>query len=176
MKDFANRKTYKKSNTLSNTRASFKSKKNTAQISFSIIGSLVLCSFFLIFFSNFYFDTDIKLIEPREETNSVRIDFPSSLLEDNVLVETFSSLEDFSNCSFFVQVETFGEKKYAYETTNSLNEIKDIFIDEIQNTSNPGKIFYRVMNGPFENRSAANNSKEIIVKLGFSPMVRTICK
>ena len=82
----------------------------------------------------------------------------------------------FQTVAFFVQVETFGEKKYAYETTNSLNEIKDIFIDEIQNTSNPGKIFYRVMNGPFENRSAANNSKEIIVKLGFSPMVRTICK
>ena len=81
------------------------------------------------------------------------------------------------SCEFFVQVGAYGNKKYAIEAQNILNsEIQNISINEVYGTQNPGKLLHSVISGPYENRSAANNSKEKITRKGFDPRLRTTCK
>ena len=56
------------------------------------------------------------------------------------------------------------------------SEIQNISINEVYSSLNPGKLLHSVISGPYENRSAANNSKEKITKNGFDPRLRTTCK
>jgi cell division protein FtsN len=80
------------------------------------------------------------------------------------------------SCEYFVQIGAYGNKKYAYEAQEILGNIELISINEIYSTSNPGKLLFSVLSGPYENRSAANNAKEQITKNGFDPRLRTLCK
>ena len=82
----------------------------------------------------------------------------------------------FSDNLEIVQIGAYGNKKYAYEAKNILNEIELISINEVYSASNPTKLLHSVISGPFENRSAANNAKEQITKNGFDPRLRVLCK
>ena len=44
-----------------------------------------------------YFDTDVASIKTRENSNVVKIDFPTSLIENSILIET-DSKENFLSC------------------------------------------------------------------------------
>ena len=95
--------------------------------------------------------------------NSVLIEFN----EENVLME----------CEYFVQVGAYGNKKYAIEAVNILDDdISDLTINDVYSTNLPGKLLNSVISGPYLNRSAANNAKEKITKSGFDPHLRTLCK
>ena len=91
------------------------------------------------------------------------------------LIETESE-ENFLSCEYFVQIGAYGNKKYAYEAKDILNEIELITINEIYSSSKPGKLLHSVITGPYENRSAANNIKEKITNRGFDPQLRTLCE
>lgn len=80
------------------------------------------------------------------------------------------------SCEYFVQIGAYGNKKYAYEAEEILSEIDLISINEIYSNSMPGKLLHSVLSGPYKNRSAANNAKEVITKRGFDPQLRTLCK
>ena len=83
-----------------------------------------------------YFDTDVSTIKPRESSNKIKIDFPTSLTKNSVLIETESE-ENFLSCEYFVQIGAYGNKKYAYEAKDILNEIELITINEIYSSSKP---------------------------------------
>lgn len=175
MKDFANKTSAKRRNiTKKKTlfRARDKSDPVVSKKSIFTLISLALC---LALISIVYFDTDVIEIEPKNSSNNITIDFPSSLVKDAVLIET-KILKDFESCEYFVQIGAYGNKKYAYEAKNILNEIELISINEVYSTSNPTKLLHSVISGPFENRSAANNAKEQITKNGFDPRLRVLCK
>ena len=89
-------------------------------------------------------------------------------MEDSVLIET-NKLDDTLECEYFVQVGAYGNKKYAYEAVEMLNEVEFMTINDIYSASKPGKLLHSVLSGPYENRSAANNAKEKITKNGFDP-------
>ena len=110
-----------------------------------------------------------------KSSNKIKIDFPTSLAKNSVLIETESE-ENFLSCEYFVQIGAYGNKKYAYEAKDILNEIELITIDEIYSSSKPGKLLHSVITGPYENRSAANNIKEKITNRGFDPQLRTLCE
>ena len=97
-------------------------------------------------------------------------------MENSVLIESNSILAA-ENCEYFVQIGAYGNKKFALEAQNILSvEIEKISINDIYSTQLPGKLLHSVISGPYENRSAANNSKERITKKGFDPRLRTVCK
>ena len=48
-------------------------------------------------------------------------------------------------------------------------------IDEGNSVARTGKIFYRVLMGPYGNRSEVNNARERLIKRGYSPLVRQSC-
>ena len=175
MRDYANRSSSKR-NSIRAKKTIFRSKKkNTSIISGSLLLGLLLMSIMLAAVSFMYLDTDIDEIEPRKNLNNITIDFPTSLIESSILIESGDE-ESFMSCEYFVQIGAYGNKKYAYEAKEILNEINLVSINEIYSASNPGKLLHSVLSGPYENRSAANNAKEQITKSGFDPRLRTLCK
>ena len=175
MKDFANLKTKKIKS--GKKKTFFSSRKPSARtISSNTLIILLFLSFGLAATSIFYFKTDVVSIKPNNTSNSVTIDFPSSLMENSVLIE-FNDNDVMMECEYFVQVGAYGNKKYAIEAINILNdEINDLTINEVYSTNMPGKLLNSVISGPYLNRSAANNAKEKITKSGFDPRLRTLCK
>ena len=175
MKDYAKRNSSTKNN-INVKKTIFRSKKKSAPVvSSNVLFGLLLISSMLAVISFTYFDTDIKSVVPRENLNNITIDFPTSLIENSILIESNDDLS-FMSCEYFVQIGAYGNKKYAYEAKEILNDIKLISINEIYSASNPSKLLHSVLSGPYENRSVANNIKEQITKSGFDPRLRTLCK
>ena len=174
MKDFANRASTKKA---SKRKSVFRSKRKSLNIiSSETILSLLAISVGLILTSMFFFKSDVRSFQSEIVSNNIIIDFPTSLMENSVLIESNSILSA-ENCEYFVQIGAYGNKKFAVEAQNILNvEIKNISINDIYSSQLPGKLLHSVISGPYENRSAANNSKEKITKKGFDPRLRTVCK
>ena len=175
MKDFANRNS--KKNKSAKRKSVFSSKRRSASTISpnTLIFLLIICTG-LAATAIFYFKTDIVSIKPNNISNSITIDFPSSLMENSVLIE-FNENDVMMECEYFVQVGAYGNKKYAIEAINILNdEINDLTVNEVYSTNMPGKLLNSVISGPYLNRSAANNAKEKITKSGFDPRLRTLCK
>ena len=174
MKDFANRTSTKKAN---KRKSVFRSKRKSSNIiSSEIILSLLTISAGLILTSIFFFKSDVRSLQSENVSNNITIDFPTSLMENSVLIESNSMLTE-ENCDYFVQIGAYGNKKFAVEAQNILNvEIEKISINDIYSSQLPGKLLHSVISGPYENRSAANNSKEKITKKGFNPILRTVCR
>ena len=175
MKDFANRNNKRNSN-VKNKRV-FRSKKPSAQtISSNTILFLLIICFGLGLISFLYFKTDVISIKPEDSINLVTIDFPTSLKEDSILIESSENISKLE-CEYFVQIGAYGNKKYALEAKNMLQaEIQRISINEIYSTLQSGKLLHSVISGPYQNKSSANNAKEKITKKGFDPRLRTLCK
>ncbi len=174
MKDFANRASTKKA---SKRKSVFRSKRKSLNtISSETILSLITISVGLILTSMFFFKSDVRSFQSEIVSNNIIIDFPTSLMENSVLIESNSILSA-ENCEYFVQIGAYGNKKFAVEAQNILNvEIENISINDIYSSQLPGKLLHSVISGPYENKSAANNSKEKITKKGFDPRLRTVCK
>ena len=174
MKDFAKR-TSKSSNTRKKKSVFRSNRKSSQVVSSKIIFFVLSISLILIATSFFYFRTDIESIKPEITLNNVTIDFPTSLMENSILIESNKNQE--LECEYFVQVGAYGNKKYALEAEKILeSEIQNITINIVYSTLQPGKPLNSVISGPYENRSAANNAKEKITKKGFDPRLRTLCK
>ncbi len=175
MKDFANRNNKRNSN-VKNKRV-FRSKKpNVQTISSNAIISLLIICFAMGTVSFLYFKTDVVSINPEDSINSVTIDFPTSLIEDSILIESNENNSKME-CEYFVQIGAYGNKKYALEAKSMLQaEIQRISINEVFSSLQSGKLLHSVISGPYENKSSANNAKEKITKTGFDPRLRTLCK
>ena len=175
MKDFANRNS--KKNKTTRRKSVFSAKRQSASTisKNSLILLLIICAG-LVATSIFYFKTDVVSIKPINSTNSVIINFPTSLLENSVLIE-YKEDNNLIECEYFVQIGAYGNRKYAVEAKNMLVEVVgDISINEVYSTLQPGKLLNSVLSGPYLNRSAANNAKEKVTKSGFDPRLRTLCK
>jgi len=174
MKDFANRTSTKKAN---KRKSVFRSNRKSLNIiSSETILYLLAISAGLVLTSIFFFKSDVRSFQSGIVSNNIIIDFPTSLMENSVLIESNSILSA-ENCEYFVQIGAYGNKKFAVEAQNILSvEIENISINDIYSSQLPGKLLHSVISGPYENRSAANNSKEKITKKGFDPRLRTVCK
>ena len=175
MKDYANRNSIGKSQGKTKKTVYRSKRKNIETVPSTFLFGLAALAVLLTCISVFYFGTDIKTIDQRNIKNTVTINFPTSLMENSVLIET-NDFSDTLECEYFVQIGAYGNKKYAYEAVEILGEIKFMTINDIYSSSDPGKLLHSVLSGPYENRSAANNAKEKITKKGFEPQLRTLCK
>lgn len=175
MKDYANRNSIGKSQGKTKKTVYRSKRKNIETVPSTFLFGLAALAVLLTCISVFYFGTDVKTIDQRNTKNTVTINFPTSLMENSVLIET-NDFSDTLECEYFVQIGAYGNKKYAYEAVEFLDEIKFMTINDIYSSSDPGKLLHSVLSGPYENRSAANNAKEKITKKGFEPQLRTLCK
>lgn len=175
MKDYANKnnltkRTYKKSKKV------FRSgKPGVKTISFQSIVLILMTSFFLFTASAIIFKTNISSSNPQDIKNNIEINFPESLLENSVLIEVDKfNVEE--KCEYFVQIGSYGNKKYADEAVRILDNVNMMRIENVTSSLYPGKILHSVISGPYNNRSSANNAKERITIKGFDPRLRILCR
>ena len=145
-------------------------------ISTKTITLVFMVSVVLFSIAFFYLKTDVESIKRNDVSNSITINFPTSLLENPVLIEVTDEIDSLK-CEYFVQIGAYGNKKYAIEAENMLsNQVPNIFITEVYSSLQPGKLLNSVISGPYKNKSAANNAKEKITIEGFEPTLRTRCE
>ena len=88
MKDYANRSSINKRRKETKKNV-FRSKKKSIQVvSLGTFGGLIMFSAVLVAISIFYFGTDIETFKPRQPSNNVTINFPTSLMENSILIES----------------------------------------------------------------------------------------
>ena len=173
MKDFAGKNKKKKQRKNKSIFTLNRSSQKT--ISKKTITAVFMISIMMLSIGLFYLKTDIESIKRDDVSNSITINFPTSLLE-NPLIEVTDEIDSLE-CEYFVQIGAYGNKKYAIEAENMLsNQIPNISITEVYSSLQPGKLLNSVISGPYKNKSAANNAKEKITIEGFEPNLRTICE
>jgi hypothetical protein len=174
MKDFAGKNKKKKQRKNKSIFTLNRSSQRT--ISTKTITAVFMISIVMLSIALFYLKTDIESIKRDDVSNSIAINFPTSLLENPVLIEVTDEIDSLE-CEYFVQIGAYGNKKYAIEAENMLsNQISNISITEVYSSLQPGKLLNSVISGPYKNKSAANNAKEKITIEGFEPNLRTICE
>ena len=174
MKDFASKNKKKKQRKNKSIFTLNRSSQRT--ISTKTITAVFMISIVTLSIGLFYLKTDIKSIKRDDVSNSITINFPTSLLENPVLIEVTDEIDSLE-CEYFVQIGAYGNKKYAIEAENMLsNQIPNISITEVYSSLQPGKLLNSVISGPYKNKSAANNAKEKITIEGFEPNLRTRCE
>ena len=174
MKDFAGKNKKKKQRKNKSIFTLNRSSQRT--ISTKTITAVLMISIVMLSIALFYLKTDIESIKKDDVSNSITINFPTSLLENGtVLIQDFD--EDSLECEYWVQIGAYGNKKYAIEAENMLsNQIPNISITEVYSSLQPGKLLNNVISGPYKNKSAANNATEKITIEGFEPNLRTRCE
>ena len=174
MKDFAGKNKKKKQR---KNKSIFTLKRSSQQtISSKSITMILITSLAMISVAFFYLETDVESIKRKDVSNSISINFPTSLLENPVLIEV-ADQTDSLECEYFVQIGAYGNKKYALEAENMLsNQISNISITEVYSSLQPGRLLNSVISGPYKNKSSANNAKEKITVEGFEPTLRTRCE
>ena len=174
MKDFARKNKKKKQR---KNKSIFTLKRSSQQtISSKSITMILITSLAMISVAFFYLKTDVESIKRKDVSNSISINFPTSLLENPVLIEV-ADQTDSLECEYFVQIGAYGNKKYALEAENMLsNQISNISITEVYSSLQPGRLLNSVISGPYKNKSSANNAKEKITIEGFEPTLRTRCE
>ena len=174
MKDFAGKNKKKKQRKNKSIFTLNRSSQRT--ISTKTITAVFMISIVMLSIALFYLKTDIESIKRDDVSNSITINFPTSLLENPVLIEVTDEIDSLE-CEYWVQIGAYGNKKYAIEAENMLsNQIPNISITEVYSSLQPGKLLNNVISGPYKNKSAANNAKEKITIEGFEPNLRTICE
>ena len=173
MRDFAPRVSSNKKRA-KKTRTVFRSKnKNKPVFNKKIIITLLSISLLIIYTSFYLFDSNLEIFEPGPiSENKVSITFPEKLKEQNTLIEIKEVL-DKSNCTYFLQVEAYGKEKFASEMLYKLRSMDlEPYLEEINNME---KKLYGVMLGPYLNKSDVNNAREVIIRIGLSPLIKTKC-
>ena len=71
-----------------------------------------------------------------------------------------------------LQVASFKSELDAKELQNKLIKKKLANVQVTQSTTDSGSVWFRVMVGPFQNRSMLNKAQDTLVQMNFSPLER----
>ena len=74
--------------------------------------------------------------------------------------------------SHVLQVASFKSERDAKELQSKLIKKKLANVQVTQSTTESGSIWFRVMVGPFQNRSMLNKAQDTLVQMNFSPLER----
>ena len=175
MKDFAGKQHKRKQAHKASPK--FKTaKKNISPINLRtgliIIGAIAV--FVLTVFRTM--ETDISSIYTQETKTTIEFTFPSDLEKNWVLAEIDEKLTT-ESCEYLLQVETYGKNIYAQELVNTMFALElNAYIEKAFSPASPGQTFYRVLSGPYPNKSSVNNARERLIKNGSRPLILTRCK
>ena len=118
MKDYANRNSIGRSQGKTKKTVYRSKRKNIEVVPSTFLFGLAALAALLISTSIFYFGTDIKAIDQRKITNTVTINFPTSLMEDSVLIET-NNFNCFI-CIFFIAISPNLDKVLTFQVITKI--------------------------------------------------------
>ena len=63
----------------------------------------------------------------------------------------------------------------AEELSKIMNFGLNAYIELFYSTNDPNKPLYRILSGPFENKSLVNNARDMLIKNGRKPLILKKC-
>ena len=129
----------------------------------------------LLFASNLILQTDVVNI--RGDVNNPTIEFlyPVDLAKDTVLIELEGIVVE-EDCEYLIQIESYGKRVYAQEQHSSLLSLGlESYVEKTFSSKQPDKPLFRVMSGPYSNKSEVNNARELLIKNGRQPLIYKKC-
>ena len=175
MKDFAKKHPVNKSKT-KRVKTSLRAKRELNQpLKLKHLFVIAAVSALLLFASNLILQTNVVNI--RGDVNSPKIEFlyPVELANDTVLIELEGIVVE-ENCEYLIQIESYGKRVYAQEQLSSLLSLGlESYVEKTFSSKQPEKPLFRVMSGPYLNKSEVNNARELLMKNGKQPLIYKKC-
>lgn len=175
MKDFAKKHPINKSKK-KRVKTSLRAKRELNQ-PLKIKHLFIICLFsaMLLFASNSILQTDVINIRSSIENPKVEFLYPVDLARDTVLIELDGIVSE-EDCEYLIQIESYGRRIYAQEQLSSLFSLGlKSYIEETFSSKQPDKPLFRVMSGPYLNKSQVNNARELLVKNNRKPLIFKKC-
>ncbi len=175
MKDFAKKHPINKSKT-KRVKTSLRAKRDLNQ-PLKIKHLLIIASMSALFLltSNIILQTDVVNIRGNVSNPTVEFLYPIELAKDTVLIELEGIVVE-EECEYLVQIESYGKRIYAQEQLSSLLSLGlKSYVEKTFSSKHPEKPLFRVMSGPYINKSEVNNARELLMKNGRQPLIYKKC-
>ena len=129
----------------------------------------------LLFASNIILQTDVINIRGNVVNPTVEFLYPIELAKDTVLIELEGIVVE-EDCEYLIQIESYGKRVYAQEQLSSLLSLGlESYVEKTFSSKQPDKPLFRVMSGPYSNKSQVNNARELLIKNGRQPLIYKKC-
>ena len=175
MKDFAKKHPVNKTKTR-RVKASLRAKReinNPLQMKHILI--ITGLSALLLIISNLILQTDIVSIRSKVSNPKVEFLYPIELAKDTILIELEGIVIE-EDCEYLIQIESYGQRVYAQEQLTSLLALGfESYGEKTFSSKQPEKPLFRVMSGPYLNKSEVNNARELLIKNNRQPLIYKKC-
>ena len=129
----------------------------------------------LLVVSNLILQTDVVNIRSNVSNPQVEFLYPVELAKDTVLIE-LEGIVVGEDCEYLIQIESYGKRVYAQEQLTSLLSLGlKSYVEKTFSSKQPEKPLFRVMSGPYQNKSEVNNSRELLIKNNRQPLIYKKC-
>ena len=129
----------------------------------------------LLFASNMILQTDVVNIRGNVSNPTVEFLYPIELAKDTILIELEGIVVE-EDCEYLIQIESYGKRVYAQEQLSSLLSLGlESYVEKTFSSKQPDKPLFRVMSGPYSNKSEVNNARELLIKNGRQPLIYKKC-
>jgi len=175
VKDFAKKHPINKSKT-KRVRTALRAKRELNQ-PLKIKHLLIIASMSALFLlaSNIILQTDVVNIRGNVNNPTVEFLYPIELAKDTVLIDLEGIVVE-EDCEYLVQIESYGRRIYAQEQLSSLLSLGlESYVEKTFSSKQPDKPLFRVMSGPYFNKSEVNNARELLMKNGRKPLIYKKC-
>ena len=175
MKDFAKRHPINKSKTR-RVKTSLRAKRELNQpLKIKHLMIIAAMSALLLFTSNIILQTDVMNIRGNVSNPTVEFLYPVELAKDTVLIEPEGIVAG-EDCEYLIQIESYGRRVYAQEQLSSLLSLGlESYVEKTFSSKQPDKPLFRVMSGPYLNKSEVNNARELLIKNRRQPLIYKKC-
>ena len=175
MKDFAKKHPINKSKA-KRAKTSLRAKRELNQpLKIKHLLLIAAMSALLLFASNIILQTDVVSIRGNVSNPKVEFLYPIELAKDTVLVE-LEGIVVAEDCEYLVQIESYGKRVYAQEQLSSLLALGlESFVEKTFSSKQRDRPLFRVMSGPYFNKSEVNNARELLMKNGRQPLIYKKC-
>lgn len=175
MKDFAKKHPVNKSKTR-RVKTSLRAKRELNQpLKIKHLFFITGMSALLLFASNIILQTDVINIKGGIDNPKIVLLYPNELEKDTVLIN-FEGIVVEEDCEYFIQIESYGKRVYAQEQLSSLLSLGlESYIEKTFSSSQPDRPLFKVMSGPYLNKSEVNNARELLIKNNRQPLILKKC-
>ena len=136
---------------------------------------IAAASALLLFASNIILQTDVINIRGNVVNPTVEFLYPIELAKDTVLIELEGIVVE-EDCEYLIQIESYGQRVYAQEQLTSLISLGlESYVEKTFSSIQPDKPLFRVMSGPYLNKSEVNNARELLIKNKRQPLIYKKC-
>ena len=175
MKDFAKKHPINRSKS-KRIKTSLRAKRKLHQpLQIKHLISIACISALLLIASNYILQTDVMNMRSNVDSPQITFLYPQELENDALLIDLEGIVVE-EDCEYLIQIESYGRRIYAQEQLGSLLSLGlSSYVEKTFSSSQPDKPLFRVMSGPYRNKSAVNNARELLIKNNRQPLIFKKC-